>query len=535
MRLQGRPVDAANRLSKAETASSLKSVLSVGRKFTAMIVSVDGNQVSLELNGKIIRARNASSEHLFSGTNAQFEVLKSGSDSIEIRPVALSGLSSAENDSAFVKATLNRLGIPFSADNAELLSQMVKTGAPLSSGSFQELKHEVMSVQKVIDAIFAPPSSELQAGAPVLQDASPGKQGVPLELLFSSFADLLTEKEDLTRLGDFVQAQPGFDDAEALVNAGKSEEAPSTKPAELTKELPAAEDGRGAGAPEEGTELPARKDAELLKGFLLALKTMGGDREGLTQSLLFLNKLGIKPGIFSLSTLNASLNGKLGVSAALAELLQAAGGEGASKKDSLTSVLKHALKNSLSLSELAESLDADGLEERIKTFQVLKEELASARPEQRPGGSMEQLGLLKEHASLIKDLQPAWQSFVLPILHKNGFDDIELYVKKDGQNGIRQRKTDDRVIYLSLKTENIARVKVRIDYSKTDLKLMLLLENHELSEYAEGLISPLQERLSRMLKKTVRISVNSDPEKLNLAKLDLIASFKPSSKIDVRI
>lgn len=535
MRLQGRPVDAANRLSGTEAAASLKNVLSAGRRFSAMIVSVDGNQVSLEVNGKIIQARNASSERLFSGTNAQFEVLKSGNDTIEIRPVALSGLSSAENDSAFVKATLNRLGIPFSVDNAELLSQMVKTGAPLSSGSFQELKHEVMSVQKVIDAVFAQTSSASQVGESALQLPTKGGDGVPLELLFSAFSDLLTEKEGLAGLGDFVQAQSGFGEPEGLVHSEKDQEVLSAKTDELEKEASASEGGRDAGAAEEGSELSARKDAELLKGFLLAFKKMSGDREGLTQSLLFLNKLGIKPGIFSLSVLNASLNGKLGVSAALAELLQAARGEGIFKEETLTSVVKHILKNSFSLSELANGLDADGLEERVKAFQLLKEELASARPEQRSGGSLESLGLLREHANLIKDMQPAWQNFVFPMLHKNGFDDIELYVKKDGQGGVRHRNTEDRVIYLSLKTEHIERVKARIDYSKTELKLMFLLENQELSEYAKGLISPLQDRLSRMVKKTVRISVNSDPEKLNLAKLDLIASFKPSSKIDVRI
>ncbi len=538
MRVPSRQISTDSQVKQTQQAASVKAGLKVGKRFSALIVSVDGENVSLEVDGKLINARNASSEKLFTGSLAQFEVLKSNDETIEIRPIALSSLSSAENDYNFVKSTLNKLAINFTSDNADILAQMIKTGVPVSKTTFMENKQAFFSAQKLANLLFNTESTSENNSLKASSDNLVNDAKSLVELIATSSKEIVTNKESLSVLKQFVDNN--FDSSTLVKSdiVGNKAENPNSAVkvsanTEFSQDVSSSESSQNPKSVENTNTKPTN---DLVKNFMESFKNISSNRETLVNHIVFLSKSGIKPSIFNLAISSSLLNGKLGFSKSMAETLSSLlENPTIQENKEINTKITSFLKNTLTMSEMPEKLDAKTIEESVKTFKLLNDELVKLEVENKSGKDFEQLNLLKQNASLIKEMEPVWQSVFMPVISKNNINDIEMYIKKDGANSANKRNTDDRVIYLSLKTDNIARVKTRIDYSKNDLKLIFLMQDQELKKYAESMIDSLKSSLAKISRKKIHIAVNADSFDTNLLDFELVTSFKPSSNIDMRV
>ncbi len=537
MRVPSRQISTDNKVKQTQQATSVKAGLKVGKRFAALIVSVDGENISLEVNGKLINARNASSEKLFTGSTAQFEVLKSNDETIEIRPIALSNLSSAENDYNFVKSTLNKLGINFTSDNAEVLAQMLKTGVPVSKTTFMENKQAFFSSQKLADMLFNTENNSNNQAVTTSNNSLVNDAKSLIDLIATSSKDIITNKEALSVLKDFVDKNidvSSFPKNDVAGAKGQEQQAAlkiSDHPTESSKSV-----GSSSQNVNNSENINAKPANNLVKNFMESFKNISSNRENLVNHIVFLSKSGIKPSIFNLAISDSLMNGKLGLSKSMSQTLAILlENPSMIENKELNTKLTAFLKNTLDISELPDKLDAKSVEENLKTFKLLSDELTKLEVENKSGKDVEQLTLLKQNASLVKEMEPVWQNVFMPMISKNNINDIEMYIKKDGSNSVSKRNSDDRVIYLSLKTDNIERVKTRIDYSKKDLKLIFLMQDEALKTYAETMIDSLKSRLSTISNKKIHIAVNADSFDTNLLDFELVTSFKPSSNIDMRV
>lgn len=548
MRVPSNGIKTEKQIRNVQQTGSVKAGLKVGKRFSAVIVSVDGENVSLEVNGKLINARNASSDKLFSGSLAQFEVLKSSDETIEIRPIALSNLSSPENDFNYVKSTLNKLGISVSSDNIDILSQMMKTGVPVSTSTFTDAKQAFLSTQKLADALFS--TQESKAIAQNENNMNLPDAKALIELLSKNAGEVIRDKNALSTLQDFVnkellseKAGQTFDNKGAgteSVEVDKGFDASAGKQGDKVDGLKSSNeanlvDGKNQSL-NQGKDHGIKSSMDFVKDLMMAFKNLSSSRDNLINHTVFLNKLGIKPSVFNVAVTESLLKGELGFSKAMGEVLARAieDPELLENKD-LGDKIKNFLKSSMKMAEIPEKIDAKSIEENLKNFKLLNEELARFSMEHKDSKNVEQLGLLRQHANLIKEMEPIWQNVFMPILDKSSIDDIEMYVKRDGAHTVKNRNSEDRVIYLSLKTDRIERVKARIDYTARDLKLIFVLQNEDLKNYAENMIPHLGDRLRMISKKNIHIAVNSDSFDTNLLDFELVASFNPSSTIDMRV
>ncbi len=526
MRVPDRRISNDSKIKKT-TDLSPKSKLKLGKKFTATVLTIDGEHVSLEINGKIIQAKNRSNHNLLMGSDVQFEVLKSSEEVIEIRAIPLSEFSSSENDLKYIKTNLAKLGLNFTDDNANVLSQILKMGIPLSKSNFMDIKQDVLNVQKLFHVLFND-GGEVNFQKLESADLSKAELNALTNLLSLDAKEVIGNKVALNALKDFISNSfQSISLSEAskrsVVNFSNSEENQNA----IISNKSGSEDLTLQGE---------KKQGDLIKGFLSLFKDVAGQKDALIKQTVFLNKMGIKASIFNISTSDAILNGKLAFSVSLAEVLS----KGMKNPDSLFNkdlekVINNFFKSSLSISDFSETIDGKIIKEGIKNFTLVNDSLSNLDLETVGAEDVEKMGLLKQHATLIKEMDDTWQTVFMPMVHQSDIDEVELYIKKNGTSSKSNSGEDKKLIYLSLKTDNIERVKSRIEYSRKDLKIIFILENDDLREHAESQVSLLESKLSRLSDKKIHISFNSDQSDINLLDFELVTSFKPSSKIDIRV
>ncbi len=544
MRVPNRRISSENKLAEVKNLSP-KSALKLGKRFTATVLKIDGENVSLEINGKIIQAKNRSSDSLLMGSESLFEVLKSSEEVIEIRAIPLSKFSSSENDLAYIKTNLGKLGINFTEDNAKILSQILKMGIPLSKSNFMDVKRDVLSVQKLAHILFQGGENnahEVENGGLSKIALSPSELQALNNLLSLDAKNLIANKEDLSILKNFISNEIQLNSEKNNLNievetfANDKEKGEANQKALLGNELSDNQRLDTELKDIKGNDEAGKNKGDFIKGFLSLFKNISSDKEVLMKQVVFLHKMGIKPSIFNLSATDSILNGKFGFSTSLAEILskEIANTETTLNKD-FDKLLSNFLKSTLNISDFSGKVDGKQIAEGVKNFKLLNNALSSLDMEGVGKEDSEQMALLKQNASLIKELDTTWQAVFMPITQQSEIDEIEMYIKKEDASSKNSKNDDKKVIYLSLKTDNIERVKSRIEYSKNDLKIIFLLENDDLREHAESQLSILESKLSAISDKKIHLSFNSDQSDINLLDFELITSFKPSSKIDIRI
>lgn len=548
MRLPNRPISTERQIKTGGIKSDSKLEFSVGKKISATIVDVQGDKVILKIGDKIINAKNGSSENLFSGTDAIFEVVKSSEELIEIRPSALSQMSNPETDLNFVKTTLSKMGISFTEENIEVLSEMMKSGNLISKGNFDSSKLLFKQTLRLADVIF-----KHEAEAETIQ--KPESQNIRADKIFSglkmSSGELLGNKETLETLksiaGEFIsKAETNADLAKSFdvqPQRETTEKTSTENPENINKDnMPES----GVIKTEEKKNTPKIKgeisngmdksdkqiedDKELVKKFLKSFKELTSDRSTVLKSLSFLSKNGIKPNIINITLAQGFLTGKNGVSEAVLKLLE-------NPAKDLSPNLKEALhlfKGGITDFSKLETIEAKDLENLFKVYENLSKELGKTAQTERAEG-ISQTEYLQQNVFLSKEMSPIWSNFVIPFVEAAKIEDIEVFVKKDGKNKSAFTDNEDRLVYLSLKTHNIDRIKVRIDYKPKSINLIFFTKEGDVTEYVKDKVQILKNHLQEFIKKQINVSVNPDKTDISLLDFEYIASQSSISKIDFRV
>ncbi len=536
MRLVGRPVSLEKQLKVDAVKSGAKLELNLGDRLRASIVDVDGEKVVLRLAGRLIEARNASSEKLFSGMDTIFEVVKSSEYLIEIRPAALSQMSTPETDLEFAKGILLKMGVPITEENLEILMGMVKAGSLLSKGKFDASKTLFRQVQKLSDFIFKEGGDN-----PVQKDTDVPKR------IFQAFSkppfELLKDREVLNLLSSISKDIPLALGSES-VDASKAEivdkkQVPDNSEQVFLKgdnlEEGLSKDGVGISKTSEGLNtdvkgVEAETEKSTILKFLSAFKTVSSDRGELLKSIFFLSKINVKPSLMNIAITQGMLKGDNGFSEAVFNLSKDLGSEvDPSLKDAI-----NLFKEGLLSAEKLENIDAEDLKNLLKAYDNLNKSLENAQVLD-DSKSTSQTEILQQNSALAKDMQPAWSSIALPFISEGKIEDIEIYVKKDGGGSSRKGASSDKLVYLSLKTDNMDRIKVRIDYKPQLVNLVFLTKGGDIEEYVRTQVESLGGRLKEFLDKDVNISVNSDFDDVSLIGFEHLGSVSSVSRIDFKV
>lgn len=534
---RGLPIDRG--LKSTDKVDVKKTLLEVGKRISSEIVSVDGDEVVLKLGNSLIKARNASSEQLYSGMLADFEVLKSDKSFIEIRPVALSALSGEESNLAHLQKLARDLGVVDSGDNLLLLSKMMKLDYPVSKANFEELKLLFLQTARIADALL----SELKPETPIFKEAPVLDSAKLLEVLSAGPKDIALKGELLNALS--IIAAEGESAALTKPETGPIPEAGTQEVGLLQEEVrPSIGESKLNSIKEAGLELevasqtkqnesshplPLKEGLDLahMKQLVKEFKTLAADEGLFLNTLVSLSKQGLKPSMLNMVFANAMLKGEFGLAEAYFELDAEVG-------DGLEPQLKTALdqfKSKLLSMEAFEEVDADALEEMVRAYEELMNKIEEGAKSSR---LPREAALISQHNQLSKDMQPLWQTIVLPLMTGNKPEDLEIYVKKDGGSKSGERSRSEKLVYLSLKTDHMDRLKIKIDYKPRSLKLHFFTKTKEVEQHIKGLIPKLEKALKSTSDKQLSIHVNSEEGNLNLIDFEIMRT-KPSSKIDVRI
>lgn len=534
MKVDGRGLNIDAGLKTASKDYAQKSLLEVGRRISSEIISVDGDEVLLKLGNSLIKARNASSEQLYSGMLADFEVLKSDKNLIEIRPIALSALSGAEADLAELQKLTRALGVTDTGDNLSLLAMMMKLDYPISKANFEALKLLQLQTTRVSEGLMSASLSENISDQAAAIDLSLNSL---LEFLTAHPKDLAFKQEVLSLLNYRLLGEDGAEpllesesiplsqaESEAPIREGAILEGQGHKPvaSEGPAPPPVASEGPGI-AQEEYKELELKH----MKALFSEFKRLSSDENQLLAGLVSLTKQGIKPSMLNLLFANSLLKGGLGLAEAIFEF-----DEGDLER--LDPELKRALaqfKSKLLYFEQLEEVDADSLEEMVKTYEELINKVEEgARSSRLPGEAT----VLGQHSQFTKDMQPLWQAVILPMMSGNNIEDLEIYVKKDSSSKSKAGARSDRLVYLSLKTANMDRLKIKIDYKPGSIRLSFFTKSKAVEAHIRSLSSKLERALKSMNDKQISVYVNSEEGDRNLIDFDMMSTRIPS-KIDVRI
>lgn len=529
MILDTKSVSLDKSIGSALTQDTNRVVLEAGKKICCEIISVEGSEVLLKLGSAVIKARNAGSEQLYSGMIADFEVLKSDKSLIEIRPVALSALSSEESNNSYLQKLASDMGVVETTDNLALLSKMMKLNHPISKANFDNLKLLMLQMNKIGETLQREVSAEFQ-------NLNSPNQPFNAEEVLNSL--VYSPKEIISKRGL-------LNDILNLLNSdmGKFENNISPKNIEIAGEanIPILDEESGYEPKNPGSDskTPARSSSQeqpvsvskeellKLKAVLENYRDIALNKDEALGSSVFLNKHNIKQDVLNTLILNSILKGGLGISEAVFELNDEVLGKMRPELKAAVEMFKSVLVKQGDL----EKLDGETLEKMVKIYDNL---LTKMEEGSRKSTGLKEFFLLERNSAFSKDLQPMLQSVVLPMISYGELRDLELYVKRDAASKASDASNNDKLVYLSLKTENMDRVKVKIDYKPKSIRLSFFTAANSVEAHFKACIYKLQRVLSMLSDKEITVSVNTEVKDLGLVDFELM-SAKSHSKIDVRI
>lgn len=510
-----------------------------GEVVVAKIVEKNGDSVTLDIGGKMMKARQEGASGLFVGMSAEFEVLRSDSDLIVLK-AHQAELSEVENKlSHLVKKEISDLGLDLNPKNIKLLLAMHANKMPISVKIFQEFQTSVNSVKMDL----------LESGIGELSD-----------FLKQNFSEAFQEK--------VLQS-----DAKEILNlweaASASSEAAAENPEALPvlKELIRSLDDR-LGELQLGSD--RLSEAALSKLTLSKLAQLNApDMQTLIDGVGFLKSSGIEVTLKNILLLHDLANGDTGLSHQIRDLLSQAyrdvdfsaafsdavgvtrqemlsdekakleqflnllyaessdeameqsGREGALSQEGPQlhlenrELLKAAIKL---LAGSAQSLESkEGLIGKFNDFSDFAKMVQEASQKSQIQSEKQHMILsdLKGLTQMITDNQH-FVGMVIPNFMSAQNTEIEFYVNKES---LRSKHKDSTVVYLALSTHHLEQVRVRIEHKKTDLKIDILCKSEEAKIAFEKDVERLKHSISKIYPNPFKIEVHRLSDDLSFAQL----------------
>lgn len=251
------------------------------------------------------------------------------------------------------------------------------------------------------------------------------------------------------------------------------------------------------------------------------LKDALGIPEALDRTLAFMVKHQTPLSGFNVLLTHQMLSGDLGVNAAIFEVLTT---EGAQRDAGILAQLKVKFQEmAMPWSKWSEEFSAEVLKDQVQGFSEMSRAIREIEVSSDQHDLYEQVEVLKK---AMGSGQESWSQFWIPQPMQKSLQDVEIYIKKDkGNKG--KIDPDNALIYISLDTENLGRIRVKITSKKDRIDLNLIFEGQEVKRYFEQYTSQLYSILKRMSQKEIQLTFQDTLENFddvpNLATMEQVA------------
>lgn len=512
--------------------------LKLGDKISAKVIDIDGKNVKLQVGSDIIDAINEGSKQLYKGMNSNFDVVSVTDGRIEIKASLLSFLSSDKDNIDFLSQKLASLNIHENQDNLSILETMFLNSNMLSKSNFLKIKTSLLKTEQILNSL-----SNVDINNLSLEEFSEisDLKILNLELSKNLKDNLISELGE--KLKEFSNTKDNIKDA--IIQNEKTENI-TTKTKTNTISLENQKEDTSEkilnSKKQEATinnqinkdsnivDFAKSESLKLEKNLVQNFIKLASNKEELVKEVSFLMKNDISINPFNLTLSSNLLKGNIGFIEQIAENIL---NKNIAADDNLVSSIVELLDKSLETN--SDELSVDDLVKELvdnkEKIEIIKEALkreinSNSKPESK-------IKLIENSFKFLNKLDDNWNTNFVPFIEKAKIRDVEIFVKKDSKrNSISKSK--DKLVYIALDTENLARVKVKLDYKKNGVNLVFLLENKEIADFFSKKVEELSQRLDYSQDKKVNISVNVDEKNLALKDFEL-ASNNAITGIDITV
>lgn len=464
-----------------------KSSVQKGDVIQAKVIEKTSDGVLLEIDNKIIHARQESNSNLFVGSVTNFEVLENTNDKIVLKlinlPEDISLIDSLENIETKLKnlifSELDSFKLSKTERNIDILLAMHGFKIPISKGNFNEVLNSFFDINKL---------------------------GMKLEEFlqnndlknFEKIDDII-ENFEINDFNDLIENFKNIkvDDIEIFKNLVKNQ-------SKLIDSI--------CFLKSNNIEINAKN--------LISLNMMFSNKIDINFMLdnliskFFDENLEKKDLLFKINDLFDNKNDDFDVQ---------------NSKDLNVDLNKKIVKIILKIFDNIKNADDVNKNENIKENMKLFSELHKSFNEINDKNENININLIKNSQNI--NLNENYFYFMMPILENKG---AEFFIKKNDKKNI---DLNDFILYISLNTNNLDNVKAKIHSMQNSLKIDIICKNEEYMKLFNENKKNLELNLKKVISKKIEIDIftlNNDVELYKISKLDNLTKIS-NIGIDAKI
>ncbi len=497
-------------------SQSPKIPLEKGTVISAKVVGVEGDSVRLLVAGSVINARNEGSSILFEGMRQDFEILSVREGEVLIRQISVGDETKAFNEDVLLLKTLQKLDVPANDKNVNILSSMMKQEAMISKSTFTSIKNDVSLLDKIISTIEKNGLGEKIAKANVSSNNSVSSDTTSsnpkpsitdatiYSLLSMGLKEVYSDKNALKLLSDLiVPKNEGHEDSEKNSLNSAVEKAPDDKSAvELIKAVKNTLPNSTRGTLEKvgGSVKQSAVEKNNLKlpfdNVFGTLKSLASD----PAPLVLLSKNSVKPSLFNILFASTLLKDEFPFTELALNLIE----KNPAAKTEVVHIARALIANLAKKNDISEAK----IKEHIILNDLLKSELLSTSKPFSESTTEEKM-LTSAYKSL-HSITSEVETFIVPFFNGESITDVEIFVRDEERGANNAKSGDDKLIYLALNTKTMDRVKIKIDYKKTDLTVTFMVADEGVKNHLSNNIDRLNKKISLLVDKNIVFNVVSD-------------------------
>lgn len=245
--------------------------------------------------------------------------------------------------------------------------------------------------------------------------------------------------------------------------------------------------------------------------------------ESLDQTLAYMVKQGIPTQTIDVLLVSQYMKGSTGFTSAMTELLEALEslqitGEGV--EVDIKELLGKLKNQSIPWTRWSSEMDGQQLKSQFETFSELTKALSELSIKSETGEYSDQFDALKRSVSISQD-SSQWSNLFLPQPLSHMIKDVEIFIKRDKDKN-RAIDPDNALLYIALDTENLGRVRVKIQTKTTHLSIAFMIESQPVRALFEKTSVQLYEAIKKHTGKDVQLVFQETIDDVNLAELEKV-------------
>ncbi len=493
--------------------------LKVGQRVNAFVMEVMEDLARLNIEGKVVIARQKGESTLTQGQVATLEVIGKQDNILQVKLLDATSAEILTNDlSAQLEGQLNKLGIAVTDKALLVLKAMHEQGQVVSKENFSMLQQEHTALSEMAKLLQQSPDkplnwqstakqllseNNLATDVPLQENANPSTEnssGKALNNLNTDSQNVLNQSSDKTAVNKL--AQENLAEAETIKAASTNR----------------ADKGGLNNVAKEGVGLTDKPFAFLDKNLKQAFLQMVSDSKSSMQTLAFMQRHQVKPTLLNTVLFNHLLSGKMGMMSSLEQLLKDDAGKlPVQLKEALTKLFETSPK----WQALPEKFDGEALKALLEASNKLQQSLIHLKANSETGEKAEHIAAIKQSQSLLSASPIPWQALPIPIQLQRQIEDVEIYIKGDAKKD-GKLNPDDGLIYIALNTQHMSLIKVKIKLLKDVVRIDFITDKPPIKAFMQKNVNDLKEALSTWTKKEVNVAFNAVDETPNLAELEKV-------------